>query len=124
MRTQLALGRKALRTGDAAKALAHFEAALQTPENLGEAKHLLVNQSNIHYWCGVAAMANGDSRGATDWWTRAAEAHGDFQQMSAKAISEMTYYDAMALHRLGGTKKLLSGLKEILEYWKSSRMGC
>ncbi len=66
VRTHLALGREALglaragwKTGDragleirATAAVAHFEAALASPENLGEAKHLLANQSDIHYWLG------------------------------------------------------------------------
>ena len=116
VRTQLGLGRKALRAGDATKALAHFEAALEAPRNLGEAKHLLVNQSNIHYWCGGAAMARGDSSGANEWWSRAAEARGDFQQMSARTISEMTYYSAMALRRLGREEEATELCKEILEY--------
>ena len=32
----------------------HFEEALTAPENLGEAKHVLANQSDIHYWLGIA----------------------------------------------------------------------
>jgi cytidylate kinase len=32
----------------------HFENALPSPRNLGEAKHLLANQSDIHYWLGCA----------------------------------------------------------------------
>ncbi len=116
VRTQMALGRNSLRTGDAAKALSYFEAALQAPENLGEAKHLLVNQSNIHYWCGVAAMAKGDSKSAYKWWTLAAQARGDFQQMSARTISEMTYYSAMALRRLGHDEEATEQFKEIQEY--------
>lgn len=116
VRTQLGLGRKALKAGNAATAKSHFETALEAPENLGEAKHLLVNQSNIHYWCGVAAMGKGDSKGAEEWWTLAAEAHGDFQQMSARTISEMTYYGAMAMRRLGRQEEAGERFKEILEY--------
>jgi tetratricopeptide (TPR) repeat protein len=116
VRTQLGLGRKALKAGNPATALSHFEAALDAPENLGEAKHLLVNQSHIHYWCGVTAMAKGDSHGANGWWARAAEARGDFQQMTARTISEMTYYSAMALWRLGRDQEASERFKEILEY--------
>src|SRR5262249_6216623 len=54
VRSHLALGRQALATGDAAGARRHFEAALGAPENLGEAKHLLANQSDIHFWLGCA----------------------------------------------------------------------
>ncbi len=52
VRSRLALGRRALAAGDAAVALAHFEAAAAPPRNLGEAKHLLANQSDVHYWLG------------------------------------------------------------------------
>ncbi|HEY9174232.1 MAG TPA: DUF5107 domain-containing protein, partial [Verrucomicrobiae bacterium] len=40
-------------------AAAHFQAALTAPPNLGEAKHLLANQSDIHYWLGRALAAGG-----------------------------------------------------------------
>ncbi len=116
VRTQLGLGRRALRAGDAVTALSHFETALEAPRNLGEAKHLLVNQSNIYYWCGVAAMAMRDLNRANEWWSRAAEARGDFQQMSAQTISEMTYYGAMALRKLGRDEEATERFKQILEY--------
>ena len=57
VRTQLSLGRRALRRGAAAEPAAHFEAALASPENLGEAKHLLANQSDIYYWLGTVRAA-------------------------------------------------------------------
>ena len=46
------LGARRSATGDAAARARHFEAALTSPRNLGEAKHLLANQSDIHYWLG------------------------------------------------------------------------
>src|SRR6185369_8171436 len=52
VRSHLALGRMALAKGDFTAARAHFEQALTSPQNLSEGKHLLANQSDIHYWLG------------------------------------------------------------------------
>ena len=35
------------------------------------------------------------------WWEKAASRRGDFQEMSVQPISEMTYWAALALQRLG-----------------------
>ena len=113
VRTHLALGRKALLQGDYPNARSHFQNALASPENLGEAKHLLANQSDIHYWLGVALEKLGDSAGAKRHWKISAEFRGDFQGMSVRAFSEMTYYSALSLERLGkkaGARKLLRDL--------------
>lgn len=101
VRTQLALGRAALRRGEAETAGAEFAAALRPPENLGEARHLLANASDIFYWLGEAAAAAGRRADAHAWWRRGAGARGDFQEMSVKAFSEMSYFSARSLERLG-----------------------
>ena len=101
VRSHLALGREALARGDAGQARAHFDAALRAPANLGEAKHLLANQSDIHYWLGCACQALGDKAAARDHWRAAATFKGDFQQMSVRSFSEMTYYSALSWMRLG-----------------------
>src|SRR5690606_9085354 len=54
VRTHLALGRTALAKADAAVARDHFTQALAPPRNLSEVRHLLANQSDIHYWLGLA----------------------------------------------------------------------
>ncbi len=113
VRTHLALGRAALATGDATMAHRHFEAALTAPENLGEARHPLANQSDIHFWLGCALAAGGDQARAREHWTTAASFRGDFQEMSVRAFSEMTYFSALALEKLGqraAAKRLLRGL--------------
>ena len=101
VRSHLALGRQALARGDAAGARDHFAAALEAPENLGEAKHLLANQSDIHYWLGAALDALGEKAQARQHWRAAATFKGDFQEMSVRAFSEMTYYSALAWEQLG-----------------------
>ena len=113
VRTHVALGRRELEAGDPAGAAGHFSAALAAPENLGEASHLLANQSDIHYWLGLASAADGDAAAARAHWTAAAGFKGDFQSMSVRAFSEMTYYSALALDRLGSkgeARRLLLGL--------------
>jgi hypothetical protein len=61
-------------------------------------------------------MRKGESRSANEWWTLAAKARGDFQLRSALTVSEMTYYGAMALRRLGRGEEAADQFKEILEY--------
>jgi tetratricopeptide (TPR) repeat protein len=112
-RTHLALGRRALASGDAPAALAHFQQALDAPENLGEARHLLANASDIWFWLGEACTATGDKAAAKLWWRKAAEFKGDFQLMSVRAFSEMTFFSIRALERLGrkaAARKLATGL--------------
>lgn len=112
-RTHLMLGRQALDRHQAASAVTHFQAALTTPENLGEAKHLLANQSDIHCWLGEALATTGNTAAAQEHWAIAAEFKGDFQTMSVRPHSEMTYYSALSLQKLGRkaeANELLHGL--------------
>ena len=50
-----------------------FERPLPPPRNLGEAKHLLANQSDIHYWLGCALAALGEKAQAREHWLAAAD---------------------------------------------------
>jgi len=101
VRAQLALGRAALANGEFASARSHFEQALNSPCNLSEAKHLLLNQSDIHYWLGCAFAELSDPKSAAQHWLMAGTFKGDFQRMSVRAFSEMTYYSAWSLEELG-----------------------
>ena len=114
IRAHLLLGRAA----DGAQAVEHFQAALTAPDNLGEAKHLLANQSDIHLLLGDALHAIGRRKEARSHWTIAAHAKGDFQEMSVRAFSEMTYYSAMALERLGEKAAAKSLLTDLLAHAK------
>jgi tetratricopeptide (TPR) repeat protein len=116
VRAHLALGRRALARGDFAVAKRVFKAALDCPENLGEARHLLTNQSDVFYWLGVACDACQDSHSARQWWERAASRKGDFQEMSVRPFSELTYYSALALGRLGRSKQAEELLRSMLVY--------
>jgi tetratricopeptide (TPR) repeat protein len=98
--THLALGRIALKSGHPETARRHFTQALQSPPNLGEAKHLLANRSDVHYWLGVACGAVGDEPAAKKHLLIAAQTRGDFQEMSVRQHSEMTYFSAVAMQQL------------------------
>jgi len=119
VRTHLALGRCALARGDHAEAQRLFADALNCPENLGEARHLLANQSDVYYWLGVALDAAGDPVSARQWWERAARQQGDFQEMHVKSYSEMTYYNALALKRLNRVTEAEALLRSLLKYAES-----
>jgi len=116
VRSHLALGREALARGDAETARGLFAAALEAPQNLGEAKHLLANQSDIHYWLGVALAALGNQAKAREHWRAAATFRGDFQDMSVRAFSEMTYYSALAWERLGKKASAKRLFRQLLAY--------
>jgi len=99
-RTRLLLGRNALDSEDYPHARDQFFAALQPPQNLSEAKHLLANQSDIYFWLGESFARMGDHERARTWWLRAARQKGNFQQMSVQDVSEMTFWTGLALDRL------------------------
>ncbi|HVU66033.1 MAG TPA: tetratricopeptide repeat protein, partial [Ktedonobacteraceae bacterium] len=116
VRAHLALGRKALLGGQAPQAVVYFEKALSCPMNLGEATHLLANQSDIDYLLGLAHEASGDLARAKQSWMRAAKHKGDFQEMSVKSFSEMTYFQALALKKLGHEQEAATLLHSLLTY--------
>jgi tetratricopeptide (TPR) repeat protein len=118
VRTQLALGRIALRNGDAEGAIVHFTHALSSPENLGEAKHLLANQSDIHYWLGNAYEALNQKEVAKTHWDLAGNKTGDFQNMSVMSYSEMSYFTGAALMKLGKKAPAMKLFKEMLNHGK------
>ncbi len=115
-RTHLNLARAALAGGDAKEAARLLEAALNAPENLGEARHLLANQSDVHFYLGVAYSRAGDEASSRRHHSIAAEARGDFQVMAVQSYSEMTYYSAMSLAALGREVEAKSLLIELRDY--------
>ena len=114
-RTYHLLSRQAALAGHLEEAVVLLEHALEAPSNLGEARHLLANASDLWVALGDAYFQLGDREGAECQWNRAAHFRGDFQDMMVKSFSEMTYYRALALRRLGREDEcvaLLHGLKE------------
>jgi tetratricopeptide (TPR) repeat protein len=116
VRSQLLLGRQAFAKGEFEHAIHHFEMAVSSPINLGEAKHLLANQSDILFWLGEARFATGNGKKACEAWTAAAHFKGDFQNMSVRVFSEMTYFSALAWERLGKKVKADRLLTDLLSY--------
>lgn len=116
VRSELALGKAALALAEAQLAYAHFQRALATPGNLGEARHLLANQSDVHYWLGLAGDKLDKKDEAKSNWRAAAQFKGDFQEMRVRSFSEMTYYSALAWRRLGNKKLAHSLLKQLLRF--------
>jgi tetratricopeptide (TPR) repeat protein len=115
IRANLLLGKRALAGGNPPAAQRFFLDALHTPENLGEAKHLLVNQSELYYWLGTA-YANDAPEKAAAFWERAGSQHGDFQSMSIQPVSEATLWSALALARLDRVAEARAMLESILNY--------
>ena len=116
VRAQLLLGRTALAESNPSGAIERFEAADRPPQSLSEARHLLANSSNIEFWLGEAWASKGKPERAKQHWERAVRQRGDFQQMQVRSISEMTYWSAMAMRRLGCEENALSFFTDILNY--------
>ncbi len=114
--SRLRLARECLAAGAPAEAVLHLQAALSPPENLGEARHLLANQSDIYLWLGDALRAAGREEEARKAWRMAAGFRGDFQQMSVRAYSEMTWFSATAMHRLGNERAALKLFRDLLGF--------
>jgi tetratricopeptide (TPR) repeat protein len=115
-RAHLLLGARALGAGDGVAAQRWFEAILDLPQNLGEAKHLLANQSDVWFWLGASHAELGDQHQAQTCWLRAAKSRGDFCEMSVRSVSEMTFWSAMASRCLGKDQEATAMLLAILEY--------
>ncbi len=116
VRSRLLLGQTALISGQPQLAEKHFRGAKEIPSNLSEAKHLLANQSDVDYWLGVAYEAMGDMDRARTAWESAARQRGDFQRMAVLAISDMTYWTAMAQLRLGEREEANETFRSIYNY--------
>lgn len=116
VRTQLALTRAALAANKIDTARGHAQAALNLPSNLSEARHILANMSDVHYWLGGTASAAGDTAAAQSAWQSAASARGDFQDMSVRTFSDLTIYTALAMQKLGRTAEADQLLHDLLTY--------
>jgi tetratricopeptide (TPR) repeat protein len=109
----LRLARSSLAAGDAATAVAHAQAAIDPPHNLGEARHPLANTADLYLVLGDALAAAHGPDAARPAWERAATQQGDFQGMQVQVHSERTAAAVTALRRLGRTadaQRLRDGL--------------
>jgi tetratricopeptide (TPR) repeat protein len=116
VRSHLLLGRVALREQKPEIAKSHFHAALNPPESLGETFHLLANRSDIFHHLGLACAAAGQRVAAREAFKRASLSQGDFQQMSVKSFSELTYFSALSARALGQRRRERQLLQGLLGY--------
>ena len=101
-----------------AAALEHAEKAFDTPENLGEAYHLLQAKADVNYLKGMALRGLGRTAEAKAAFTAAADEAGDFQSMAVTEYSELSYWRGLALAALGrmkDAKALFKGMKAFAE---------
>ncbi|WP_263383068.1 DUF5107 domain-containing protein [Granulicella arctica] len=119
VRANILLAREALTSGEPHAAVARLQASLHPPKNLGEALHLLVNRSHVDFWLGVAYADEGDTARAFAHWERAARQRGDFQQMQVQTISDMAYWSAMALRKLGREDEAVLLFEQIGSYGRA-----
>ena len=116
VRANVLLAHRSLQDREWGAAIACLLRASNPPENLSEAKHVLMNHSMVDYWLGVAHHDAGTPREAERHWIRAARQKGDFQQMRVQTVSENTYWSALALRRLGYEQDALKAFRSILDY--------
>ncbi len=109
------LGYKVLNSGKSNEALKYFKFAFSSPDNLGEARHLLAADAHIHYEIGQCYLNIGETEKAREHWQKAAETSGDFSSMAVCDYSPIDMYRALSLGALGqfdAQQELLSNLRE------------
>ena len=112
--TDASVGSRVPRDRKCQIALEHAEKAFDTPENLGEAYHLLQAKADVNYLRGMALRGLGREDEANAAFMAAAEEAGDFQAMAVTEYSELSYYRGLALAALGRKKEakaLFRGMK-------------
>ena len=114
--THLALGRIALEQQSPQTARDHFHQALNPPENLGEARHLLANTADIHYHIALAYRDLGDADMATVHLEKAAANAGDFLEMDVTPYSEKSYAKGMALRELNRRDEAEAVFRGMIEH--------
>jgi tetratricopeptide (TPR) repeat protein len=98
---RLLLGKQALAAGEAEAAFDHFSRAMDTPESLGEAYHLLQAKADVNFWTAQALRLLGRHEEAHEKFAEAASEIGDFAEMAVTTYSPLTYFRGLALRELG-----------------------
>lgn len=112
----LALARKALKSGDGQQAQSYVEAAWNSPKNLGEARHPLANLAELHFTLGQALELQNEHENAQDHWRAAAQQDGDFLNMAVSQFSTKTLFQALALLHLGEDDQAEQLLVSVADY--------
>ncbi len=88
-------GRQRLESGDPKEALAHFQAALTYPENIGVGRSNRPQEAPAQYWRGKALAALGRMEEARSAWKEGAAAHkgseeqNKHRQLCKEALSKI-----------------------------------
>ncbi len=105
----LGLGLAALKAAQAQEALQHFQAAQVYPENLGEARRGWGDaETPVYYYEGLAHAALGETKKAEACFEKASHEHG--------WLGEGTYYQALALKKLGKEQEGVEKLEGLRDY--------
>jgi len=102
------LGRSLLESGHPQEALAHFSAAREYPQNLGEGKHLLTRETHLDYFAGLALSQMGCKDEARKSWAQAAADDGP--------INWLSYYCAMSLDALERRAEAASLVRQMRDF--------
>lgn len=116
----LRLGRSTLEAGEPELALRHATLAFETPENLGEAYHLLQTKADVSFLRGAALRALGRKQEARAAFQEAADEQGDFVAMAVAEHSELSYWRGRALAALGKTKAARALFADMRRYAEES----
>ena len=95
------------REKDPEKAAAWFREALVFPENYGEGRHYSAQEGNIHYYTGLLLEAQRDRDAAAEHYRLAAN--------QPSHITEITYFAAKALEKLGQPEQAQALFEAMLE---------
>jgi tetratricopeptide (TPR) repeat protein len=98
-RASVAMAAVQFKSGNANAAVATLRSALSPPPTLGEARHPLASESQLHLALGDARAAAGES--GISSWRKAAASAGDFAGMRPRPFSRQTVFSILAHRRLG-----------------------
>jgi tetratricopeptide (TPR) repeat protein len=118
VRAHLRLAQAQLAGNRPEEARRHLEAAMRYPENLGEGRHLLTSEHDLHYHLALAFDALGNKDRAREELTIAADPRPSQQppMVPVPLLSEATYWRALALRRQGNG----AAAKELLEHLRAA----
>jgi tetratricopeptide (TPR) repeat protein len=119
---RLRLGQQALAAGNGQIAHDHFAGAMDAPENLGEAYHLLQAKADVNYWIGRALRALGREADAVEAFEASAAESGDFAEMAVTTHSALSYYRGLSLRELGRGAEAKIFYTDLREF-ANSRLG-
>ena len=116
VRASILLAQRALVDGGPQRAQSLLRAALDPPHSLGESSHLLASRSELLYWFGVTATADGNPDEGRRLWQHGAGSSADFQQMAVAEISANTFWVAACLDAVGEHEAATALFQRIHEF--------